>query len=83
MPENGLEKVVLVRFQEQSIAVIELTSFLSDFNNVFLENGFKTSVREDVFLTRFASPNLTSFAALHFLGSSCFSITTFINMIKI
>jgi len=74
MPVNGFLNADVTRFHEQSIPVIELTNFLSDFNNVFLENGLKTSVREDVFLTCFASPNLTSFAALHFLGSSCLTL---------
>ena len=65
-----------MRFHEQSIPVIELTSFLSHSNNVFFENGFKINVRETVRVTGFARPNFTNFAALHFLGSSCFNIKT-------
>ena len=38
MPVNGFLKADVTRFHEQSIPVIELTNFLSDFNNVFFEN---------------------------------------------
>ena len=79
IPENGFWKAEIARFHEQSIPVIEWKSFLSDFNNVFFENGFKISVRETVRVTGFASPNLTNFAALHFLGSSCFNMRTLRN----
>ena len=41
MPVNDFLKADVTRFHEQSIPVIELTNFLSDFNNVFFENGFK------------------------------------------
>jgi len=76
MPVNGFLKADVTRFHEQSIPVIELTNFLSDFNNVFFENGFKINVREVVRVTGFARPNFTNFAALHFLGSSCFNMRT-------
>ena len=82
MPVNGFLKADVMRFHEQSIPVIELTNFLSDFNNVFFENGFKINVREAVRVTGFARPNFTNFAALHFLGSSCFNIKTLRNMTK-
>jgi len=55
---------------------------LSDSNNVFFEIGFKIYVREVVRVTGFARPNFTNFAALHFLGSSCFNIKTLRNMTK-
>ena len=71
-----------VRFQEQSMPTIELKSFLSDFNNVFFENGSNTSAREDICLIGFASPNFTNFAAVHFFGSSCFNINTCIRTIR-
>jgi len=82
MPVNDFLKADVTRFHEQSIPVIELTSFLSDSNNIFFENGFKINVREAVRVTGFARPNFTNFAALHFLGSSCFNIKTLRNMIE-
>ncbi|MBS1259730.1 MAG: hypothetical protein MAG473_00031 [Thaumarchaeota archaeon] len=83
MPVNGFLKADVTRFHEQSIPVIELTNFLSDFNNVFFENGFKINVREAVRVTGFARPNFTNFAALHFLGSSCFNMRTLRFTVKI
>jgi len=76
MPVNGFLKVDVTRFHEQSIPVIELTNFMSDFNYIFFENGFKIIVRDAVRLTGLARPNFTNFAALHFLGSSCFNMRT-------
>jgi len=82
MPVNGFWNADVTRFHEQSIPVIELTNFISDFNYVFFENGFKIYVREAVRVTGFARPNFTNFAALHFLGSSCLNINTLRNMTK-
>ena len=82
MPVNDFLKADVTRFHEQSIPVIELTNFLSDFNNVFFDNVFKINVREAVRVTGFARPNLTNFAAQHYLGSSCFNIKTLRNMTK-
>ena len=83
MPVNCFLKADVTRFHEQSIPVIELTNFLSDFYSIFFENGFKTNVREAVRATGFARPNFTNFAALHFLGSSCFNMRTLRFTIKI
>ena len=83
MPVNGFLNADVTRFHEQSIPVMELTNFLSDFNNVFFENGFKINVREAVRVTGFARPNFTNYAALHFLGSSCFNMRTLRCTIKI
>ncbi len=76
MPEKFVVNVLSARFHEQSIPVIESTSFLSFFVIDFFAKGSKTKVLLDVFFTFFANPNFTSFAAEHFFGSSCFNITT-------
>ena len=74
MPINGFLNAGTARFHEQSIPVIECASFLSYFSNVFFENGFKINVCDVVRITGFARPNFTNLAALHFRGSSCFSM---------
>ena len=68
MPINGFLNAGTARFHEQSIPVIEWASFLSDFSNVFFENGFKINVRDVVRVTGFARLNFTNLADYTFEG---------------
>src|SRR5689334_15711167 len=80
MPKKVFTKVFFTSSQEQSTPVMESATSRSLFKSIRSANGSKIKVFDEVFRTFFAIPNLTSFAAVHFFGSSCLNINTSIRI---